>query len=276
MFIHRSLPHLVCAGFVLGTVSMLSPLSAAVAQPFPSNMIRIVVAAGPGTPPDIISRIVATELQQSEGWRVVVENKVGAMQTIAGAEVLKQPADGHTIVSVSLPGMTAPTLLPNMNIQLERDFTPVVKLSTSYNVLVVHPSVQAKSMAELVALLKSQPDKLTFSSGGFGTPAHLAGELFKVRTGVRATHVPYQQLPQAIGDLLAGTNSIHVRDDASGSQFDCGGKTAGVGGDGSEPDFGLAGGAHCGRGGILAARGAGLGGLSDEEWNAGNNRQPGQ
>lgn len=205
MFI-QSLPHLVCAGFVLGTVSVLSPLSAAVAQPFPSNVIRIVVAAGPGTPPDIISRIIATELQQSEGWRVVVENKVGAMQTIAGAEVLKQPADGHTIVSVSLPGMTAPALLPNMNIQLERDFTPVVKLSTSYNVLVVHPSVQAKTMAELVALLKSQPDKLTFSSGGFGTPAHLAGELFKVRTGVRATHVPYQQLPQAIGDLLAGTN----------------------------------------------------------------------
>ncbi len=176
------------------------------AQPFPSNLIRIVVASGPGTPPDIIRRIVANDLQQSEGWRVIVENKVGAMQTLAGADVLKQPADGYTVLSVSLPGMTAPALIPDLNVNIARDFTPVVKLSTSYNVLVVHPSVEAKSMAELVALLKRQPDKLTFSSGGFGTPAHLAGELFKLRTGVRATHVPYQKFPQAIGDLVAGTN----------------------------------------------------------------------
>ena len=80
------------------------------------------------------------------------------------------------------------------------------KFSTSYNVLVVHPSVPVHSVAELVAYLKAQPDKYTFSSGGFGTPAHLAGELFKVQTGVKATHVPYQALPQAIGDLIGGTN----------------------------------------------------------------------
>jgi tripartite-type tricarboxylate transporter receptor subunit TctC len=178
----------------------------AAAQPYPANQIRIVVAAAAGTPPDIISRLVATELGQSEGWRLVVESKPGAMQTIAGVEVLKQPADGYSIISVSLPGMTAPALLPNVSYRLDTDFVPVVKLSTSYNVLVVHPSVPAKSVAELVALLKAQPDKLTFSSGGFGTPAHLAGELFKLQTGVRATHVPYQALPQAIGDLLGGTN----------------------------------------------------------------------
>jgi tripartite-type tricarboxylate transporter receptor subunit TctC len=180
--------------------------SAAVAQTYPSNLIRIVLASGPGTPPDIISRIVANEVQQSEGWRLVVENKIGAMQTLAGAEVLKAPADGHSIVSVSLPGMTAPALLPNLTIKMESDFMPVVKLSTSYNVLVVNPSVPAHTLAELVALLKSKPDTMTFSSGGFGTPAHLAGELFKLRIGVRATHVPYQQLPQAIGDLVGGRN----------------------------------------------------------------------
>jgi tripartite-type tricarboxylate transporter receptor subunit TctC len=90
----------------------------------------------------------------------------------------------------------------------ERDFEPVIKASVSYNVLVVNPSVPATSVAELVALLKSQPDKLTFSSGGFGTPAHLIGEQFKLQTGTRAQHVPYAQFPQAIGDLLNGTNSF--------------------------------------------------------------------
>jgi tripartite-type tricarboxylate transporter receptor subunit TctC len=191
---------------LLLTLTMLAAASPVCAQPYPSNVIRIIAAAAAGTPPDIISRLVASELAQNEGWRVIVENKPGAMQTIAGAEVLKQPADGYSVLSVSLPGMTAPALLPNVNVRLETDFAPVIKLSTSYNVLVVHPSVPVKSVAELVALLKRQPDKLTFSSGGFGTPAHLAGELFKLETGVRATHVPYQQFPQAIADLLSGTN----------------------------------------------------------------------
>jgi tripartite-type tricarboxylate transporter receptor subunit TctC len=152
--------------------------------------------------------LVANDVAQNEGWRIIVEDKPGAMQTIAGAEVLRQPTDGQSVVSVSLPGMVAPALLPNVNYSLEKDFTPVVKLSTSYNVLVVHPSLPVRSVSELVAHLKSHPDKLTYSSGGFGTPAHLAGELFKLQTGVRATHVPYQALPQAIGDLISGTNQF--------------------------------------------------------------------
>ena len=176
------------------------------AEPFPSETIHIIVAAAAGTPPDIISRIVANDIAQNNGWRIVVENKPGAMQTLAGAEVLRQPENGYSLVSVSLPGMTAQALLPRINFRIEKDFTAVAKLSTSYNVLVVHPSVPAKSVSELVDLLKAQPNKLTFSSGGFGTPAHLAGELFKLQTGVQATHVPYQQLPQAIGDLISGIN----------------------------------------------------------------------
>jgi tripartite-type tricarboxylate transporter receptor subunit TctC len=199
----RHLSPIGVAALALSAALMAAPVGA---QPYPSSQIRILVAAAAGTPPDIISRLVATELGQTEGWRIVVENKPGAMQTIAGTEILKQPADGYSVVSVSLPGMTAPALLPNVSYRMDADFVPVVKLSTSYNVLVVHPSVPANSVAELVAVLKSRPDKLTFSSGGFGTPAHLAGELFKVQTGVRATHVPYQALPQAIGDLLGGTN----------------------------------------------------------------------
>ena len=192
----------------LGTLalSVLAIVGPAVAQPYPSQMIRIVVASAAGTPPDIMSRIVANELGQTAGWRVLVENKVGAMQTIGAAEVLRQPADGYTLLSVAMSASVAPALLPSVNFGLDTDFAPVIKVATAYHVLVVHPSVPAKSLSELVALLKSQPDKLTFSSGGFGTPAHMAGELFKLQTGVRATHIPYQALPRAIGDLLSGTN----------------------------------------------------------------------
>ena len=130
------------------------------------------------------------------------------MQTLGAADVLKQPADGYTILSASLPAALAPWLLPAANIRLDVEFTPLIKLATVYHVLVVNPSVRANALPELVALLKRQPDKLTFSSGGFGTPAHVTGELFKLQTGVRATHVPYQALPQAMGDLINGTNQF--------------------------------------------------------------------
>ena len=176
------------------------------AQTYPSSMIRIVVPDPAGTPPDTLGRIVARELSESEGWRVIVENKPGAIQTIGLADVLKQPADGYTLASIALPSAAAPVLLPKVNFQLNIDFAPVVKLATAYQVLVVHPSVPAKSLSEFVALLKSQPDQFRFSSGGFGTPAHLAGEMFKLQTGVRATHIPYQGLARAIPDLLNGTN----------------------------------------------------------------------
>ncbi len=175
-------------------------------QPYPSNTIRILVPVAAGAPPDIISRIVAAEVAEAESWKVIVENRPGALQTIAGAEVLKHPADGYALYALSIPVTSAPALMPNIPFRLAADFVPVIKISTSYNVLVVNPSVPAQSMAELVALLKSQPDKLNFSSAGFGTPAHLIGEMFKLQQGVHATHVPYQQMPQAIGDLLGGVN----------------------------------------------------------------------
>jgi tripartite-type tricarboxylate transporter receptor subunit TctC len=186
------------------SIAIVSPPAGA--QSYPSSMIRVVSATAPGTPPDIVARVIANELGEREGWRVIVENKPGAIQTIGAAEALKQPADGYTILSIALPSSAAPALLPNLSFRLDADFAPVIKLASAYHVLVVHPSVPANSLSELVTLLKSQPDKLTFSSGGFGTPAHLAGEMFKLQTGIRATHVPYQALPRAIGDLLNGTN----------------------------------------------------------------------
>jgi len=177
------------------------------AQSFPSKVVRFVVPNSASTPPDILARIVANALGDLEGWRTIVENKPGAVLTLGIGEVLKQPADGYTLFSITTPITAVPALMPNASIDLDRDFAPVIRIGTGYNVLVVNPSVPAHSVAELVDFLKKNPGKHTFSSGGFGTPAHLLGELFKLETSAQATHVPYNQFPQAIADLLAGVNT---------------------------------------------------------------------
>lgn len=207
---------LVAAGF--GTAS------AGHAQPFPSNVIRIVVPTPAGTPPDIISRVIAAELSEAEGWRMLIENRPGALQTIGMADVLKQPADGYSIYPMSVPTMAVPALLPHLGLRPDADFAPIVKISTSYNVLVVPPSVPAKSVSDLVAILKKQPGRFNFSSAGFGTPAHLAGEMFKLQTGVSATHVPYQQSQQRIADLLSGINHFDFLASVSAGDFIATGK----------------------------------------------------
>ena len=138
----------------------------------------------------------------------MVENKPGAIQTIGLAEVLRQPADGYTLARsrMSIFGGAGPAT--QHQIAARDRLYADHQAASAYHVLVVHPSVPAKSLAEFVAMLKGQPDKLTFSSGGFGTSAHLAGEMFKLQTGVRSTHVPYQALPRAIADLINGTNQF--------------------------------------------------------------------
>jgi tripartite-type tricarboxylate transporter receptor subunit TctC len=185
----------------------VSAVQAALGQSFPSNVVRMVVPQSASTPPDIVARIVATALSEGEGWNVIVENKPGAVWTIGTNEVLKQPADGHTLLSIATPFAAVPALLPDAKFKVETDLAPLVHIGTGYNVLVVNPSVPVNSVAELIAYLKKEPGKYTFSSGGFGTPAHLLGEMFKVETGVQATHVPYVQFPQAIADLISGVNT---------------------------------------------------------------------
>ena len=193
-------------------------------QTFPSNVIRIIVPTAPGTPPDIISRVIATEVSATEGWRMSVENKPGALQTIGMAEVLKQPADGLSIYPMSVPTMAVPALLPQMGLRPEIDFAPITKVSRSFNVLVVTPSFPARSISELVAALKRDPGKFNFSSAGFGTPAHLIGEMFKLQTGVQVTHVPYQQPQQRIADLLTGINQFDFLASVSAGNFVATGK----------------------------------------------------
>jgi tripartite-type tricarboxylate transporter receptor subunit TctC len=190
--------------FLLGSLAALLLPGRARAERYPSSIIRIVVPAGAGTPPDIISRMVADEVAAGEGWRFVVEDRPGALQTIAMNDVKGRPADGYSLLTMSLPITVTPSLLPNAGVRPDVDFDPVIKLSRSYTVLVTTPSLPVKSLSELVDLLKANPGKFNFASAGFGTPSHLIGEMFALQAGIRATHVPYQQFPQAIADLISG------------------------------------------------------------------------
>src|SRR5262245_34061367 len=140
-------------GLALLAMTIAPIASPAGAQTYPSGMIRIVVPDPAGTPPDTMGRIIARELSEGEGWQVIVENKPGAIQTIGLAEVLKQPANGHTLASIALPSAAAPLLLPNVGFRLDTDFVPVVKLATAYHVLVVHPPLPARLLPGFVPLL---------------------------------------------------------------------------------------------------------------------------
>jgi tripartite-type tricarboxylate transporter receptor subunit TctC len=190
--------------FLLGSLAGLLMPGPARAEGYPSTIIRIVVPAGAGTPPDIISRMVADEVAAREGWHFVVEDRPGALQTIAMNDVKGRPADGHSLLTMSLPITVTPSLLPRAGVRPDVDFDPVIKISRSYTVLVTTPSLGVESLPALVDLLRANPGKFNFSSAGFGTPSHLIGEMFALQAGIRATHVPYQQFPQAIADLISG------------------------------------------------------------------------
>ncbi len=189
----------------LAATTAVAPLSA---QDYPAKPVRLVVPVATGTPIDILSRALAARLATELGQLVVVELKPGATGAVGALDVLRQPSDGYTLMVLNMPMSVAQTIYPNVPFNLRKDFAPVGQFGAFYTVLVVHPAVKADSPSELAALLRQQPGKLSFSSGGPGTPAHIAGELFKLRTSTSALHVPYNQFPQAIVDLLGGQNQF--------------------------------------------------------------------
>lgn len=193
--------------FPLGTLLAVAAalwLAPAGAQTWPAKPIRLVVGAPVSTPVDILSRVIAESLGGVLGQSIVVENKPGATGIVGAQDVLKQPADGYTLMTLYMPMTVGQTIFRSVPYDLRRDFTPIGQTVWSYNVLAVHPSVNAQSVTDLVNLLRAQPGKLSFASGGAGSPAHIAGELLKQQTKTDALHVPYNQFPQAIADLLGG------------------------------------------------------------------------
>lgn len=193
--------------FAFALLALLMP-ALCQSQDYPSKPVRLVVPVATGTPIDILSRALASRLGTELGQTVVVDLKPGATGAVGAADVLRQPNDGYTLMVANMPMSVAQTIYANVPFNLRTDFAPIGQFGAFYTVLVVHPSVKARSPAELAALMKAHPGELTFSSGGPGTPAHVAAELFKLTTGSNALHVPYNQFPQAIADLLGGQNQF--------------------------------------------------------------------
>ncbi|APV48621.1 hypothetical protein BWI17_02325 [Betaproteobacteria bacterium GR16-43] len=179
-------------------------LSAA-AQTFPSKPVKMVVGFPPGGGTDILARIVAQKLSETWGQQVVVENRPGASATIGANVVAKAPPDGYTISMGQLtPNAIAPALMPELPYDAAKGFVPIILVGTSPNVLAVNPGLPARNVAELVALAKSKPGKLTYASSGPGSLQHIAAELFKSVAKVDLVHVPYKGSGQAVVDLVSG------------------------------------------------------------------------
>ena len=175
---------------------------------YPSKPIHWIVPFPPGGPTDLLARTVGEKLSAAWHQPVIIENKPGAAGNLGVEIAAKASADGYTLVVVPTGNITVnPTLYPNLPYK-QSDLAPVTMLATVENVLVVHPSVQARSMQELVALAKAKPGALTFASPGAGSQAHLAGELIKLAADIDMVHVPYKGVGPALNDLLGGHVSM--------------------------------------------------------------------
>jgi tripartite-type tricarboxylate transporter receptor subunit TctC len=182
----------------------------AAAQQYPAKPIRLVVGFAPGGGTDIVSRIIGAKMTESWGQPVLVDNRAGATGTIGADIVAKAPPDGYTLLMghVNSHGI-APNLFKKLPYDAERDFAMVAYVGYVPNVLVVHPSIPARNVKELIALAKAKPGTLNYASSGVGSTQHLAGEMFKLLTGVDILHVPYKGSGPAVIDLLAGHVSMN-------------------------------------------------------------------
>src|SRR5437763_4824706 len=174
------------------------------AQDYPTRPIRIIVPFGPGGPADVAARLIGNVLQEGFGQSVVVENRTGAGGVIGTQEAAKSPPDGYTLLMMSNTQTANESLMPQRKYELMRDLAPIAPVNYSDLVIVVHPSVQAKTLQEFIALAKSQPGKLNYASSGQGTPYHMAGELFKAMAGIDVLHVPYRNSGEARSGVIGG------------------------------------------------------------------------
>ena len=176
------------------------------AQAYPSKPIRVITPYGAGGASDIVVRAGVYEMSKQLGQGIIVENRTGAGGTIGFEAFASSPPDGYTLLGTasSLHGIAAALYTKTLNHDPNKDVEPVIIFANVSNVLVVNPSVNARSMKELIELARKEPGKLTFVSAGVGTSVHMAGELFKNMAGVQMTHVPYKSSVAALVDLMAG------------------------------------------------------------------------
>jgi len=177
----------------------------AAAQSYPSRPVKFVVPFGAGGPADVYARVLAQHLSEETKQTFLVEDRPGAGSVIGTDAVAKAAPDGYTLLIMSNTHTTNESLLPNKPFQLMRDFVPVASINYSDLLLVVHPSVQAKTVQELIDLAKKEPGKLNYASSGPGTPYHMAGELFKAMSRTDIVHVPHKASGDARNSVISGT-----------------------------------------------------------------------
>ena len=194
---------------LLLALATLLMTTAAIAQGYPDKPVRVVVPFPPGGAADIVARQVAQGLGASFGTQFIVDNRAGAGGAIGAEIVARAQPDGHMLLFASSSAISiGPHISTKLPYDALRDFTPVALIAFAPNVLVVHPSLPAKTVKDLIAIAKAKPGALNFASNGSGTLSHLTGELFMQRAGIKMVHVPYKGAAPAVVDILAGNVTV--------------------------------------------------------------------
>ena len=196
-----------CCVSIVACLAAIAFTSSAQAQ-YPAKPVRLIVPFPPGGGTDAMARVLAPKLAEGLGQQVVIDNRGGAGATIGTEIAARSPPDGYTLLLMTVTNAVGMGLYPNLKYDLVRDFAPVTRLATTPHVLVVHPSVPAKTVKELVALAKARPGQLVYSSSGSGTVSHLAGEYFGFLTGTKMLHVPYKGGGPSVTALVSGEAAV--------------------------------------------------------------------
>jgi tripartite-type tricarboxylate transporter receptor subunit TctC len=210
----RQFLHLAVGAAALPVVSRIAS-----AQAYPARPVRIIVASAAGGAIDIFGRLIGQWLSERLGQQFVIENRPGAGTNIGTEAVVRAPADGYTLLLVSAPAAINATLYEKLSFNFIRDIAPVASISHVPHVMVVHPSFPAKTVPEFIAYAKANAGKINMASAGNGSTPHVAGELFKMMTGVNLIHVPYRGTGPALPDLLAGQVQVYFSNMASSIEY---------------------------------------------------------
>jgi len=198
------------AGRLLCAVAMLAMAGPSHGQAYPVKPIRFVIPFSPGGAADVPARMIGQELTKALGQQVIADNRPGAGGGIGAEAVAKAPPDGHTLLMISNTHTISVSLYKKLNYDILKDLAPVMQIAAAPNVLVVHPSIPARNVKQLIALAKSRPGAIDYASSGNGSAQHLFAALFASMAGIKMNHVPYKGSAQATTDLIAGHIQVSV------------------------------------------------------------------
>jgi tripartite-type tricarboxylate transporter receptor subunit TctC len=232
----RRFLQLATAGITLPAMARL-----AVAESYPTALVRIIVGFAAGGSADAFARPIAQWLSERLGQPFIVENRPGAATNIATEAVARAAPDGHTLLLAGTANAINATLYDKLKFDFIRDFAPVAIVVRQPHAMVVHPSVPAKTVAEFIAYAKASPGKITMASAGHGTPGHVTGEMFKSMAGIDIVHVPYRGAGPAVSDLLSGHTQFAFVGMAAAIGYIQNGQLRPAGGHHRDPLGGLAG-----------------------------------